>query len=282
MERTRLAWKKYGHDLSATRVGTYERDMKRLVELGPDGRVALSSEERGQAFLLGAEISELLFASKIALGCAHLAESPGIAEIFGGPDFASAENNHNSSNKPRNTLFELTLAAYIELAGLHAEFGNLTDVRTTFRDFPILIEAKRPQKFEKSEANIRHAAKQLAARSADPRELRLVAICIGKMLTYGTHILRADTRASMSAQLSNTAESFFSTTRRHWEKKEHVDGLLVRISVTGVIENEQRHFHAAPMPLFTRPGIARDKANLLRDFIRALESSLPGKSLDDP
>jgi hypothetical protein len=254
--------------------------MKRLIELGPSGRVALGAEERGQVFLLGGEISELLFASKIALSREHLARSPRITDIFNGPDFAQAEKD-GTSNRPRNTLFELTLAACIELAGLRADFGNLTDVRTTFRNFPVSVEAKRPQTFGKAESNIRHAARQLAARSVDQSGLRIVAVCIGKMLTNGTHMLTAATKDVMSIRLSKEADDFFAGTRRHWEKKEHVDGLLVRVSVAGVFDDEQRHYHAAQMTLFTRPGLTSDRADLLRAFIHALESSLPGDSVDD-
>jgi hypothetical protein len=252
--------------------------MRRLVELGPDGRAALSAEERGKTFLLGSEISELLFASKIALTREHLALSPRITDIFSGPDFARAEKD-GSSNRPRNTLFELTLAAYIELAGLRAEFGELTDVRTTFCGYAVSIEAKRPQTFGKAEANIRHAVKQLAVRSLDGNELRIIAVCIGKMLTNGTHILTAQTKAAMSARLNKESDDFFTATRRYWEKKLHVDGLLVRISVAGVIDSEQRQYHAAPMTLFTRPGLTSDRSNLLKNFIGTLESNLPGQPI---
>lgn len=253
--------------------------MRRLVDLGPAGREALSDDERGKAFLLGAEISELLFASEIALAREHLARSVRIAEIFSGPDFASAEGKC-SSNRPRNTLFELTIAACIERAGLRAEFGDLTDVKTVFRDIPVSIEAKRPQTFGKAESNIRHAAKQLAKRTSNPRGLHVVAMCIGKMLTNGTHMLTAETKEAMKARLNKEADDFFAATRRHWEKKEHVDGLLVRISVAGVIAKEYRQYHAAPMTLFTRPGLSNDRAYLLKDLSRALESGLPGQPLD--
>lgn len=275
-----MAWRAHGHDLSVTRVGIYEREMKRLVDLGPDGRGTLSADERGRAILLGSEISELLFASKIALTREHLARSPRIAEIFGGPDFASAEVT-GSSNKPRNTLFELTIAACIELAGMRADFCGLTDVRTIFRAIPVSIEAKRPQTFSKAESNIRHAAKQLASRATNPNELRVIAVCIGKLLTSGTHMLRAETKEAMNARLDKEADDFFAATRRHWEKKQHLDGLLVRINVAGVIENESRQYHAVKMTLYTRPGLADDRAKILRELTQALESGMPGRPLDN-
>ena len=111
-----------------------------------------------------------------------------------------------------------------------------------------------------------------------PSGLRIVAVCIGKMLTNGTHMLTASTKEAMSDRLSKEADGFFAGTRRHWETKEHVDGLLVRVSVPGVIDDEQRHYHASQMTLYTRPGLASDRADILRAFISALESSLPGKS----
>ncbi len=277
LARSREEWKKRGYDLSPTRVGTYEREMRRLVELGPEGRLTLSSKESGKAILLGSEISELLFASDIALTREHLASSPRIREIFSGPDFANDEKN--ASNRPRNTLFELTLAACIERAGMHAEFGKLTDVRTVFENRDVFIEAKRPQSFEKADSNVRYAVKQLSARSSDEQALRIVAVCAGKMLTRGTHMLTAKTNAAMSARLDKEATGFFSATSRHWTTKKHVDGLLVRVSVPGAIDGEYRHFHAALMTIFSRPGLSPNKANSLRNFVHALESSLPGSSV---
>jgi hypothetical protein len=278
LAQIRLGWKAYGHNLSATRVGFYEREVRRLIELGPEGRGMLSDAECGRAFLLSVETSELLFASSIALSREHLARSARIADIFSGPEFASKESG-NGSNQPRNTLFELTLAAHIEQAGLCAEFGALTDVKTSFRGFSILIEAKRPQTLGKAEANIRRAVKQLAARSEPAPSLRLVAVCIGKMLTNGTHTLRAKTRDSMRARLDKEANDFFATTRRFWENKGHVDGLLVRIAVAGRIDNERRHFYAAPISLFMRPGLTRDCVDLLKNFAQTLELGLPGQDL---
>ena len=278
LEQTRLAWKAYGHHLSATRVGFYEREIRRLVELGPHGRGILSETECRRAFLLSVETSELLFASNIALSREHLARTARIAHIFSGPEFANAEVN-GGSNQPRNTLFELTLAAHIEQAGLRAEFGGLTDVKTNFRGFSILIEAKRPQALGKAEANIRGAVKQLAARSESTPSLRIVAVCIGKMLTKGTHVLRAKTRDSMRQRLDKEADAFFATTRRFWENKDHVDGLLVRVGVAGKIDDEQRHFYAAPVSLFMRPGLTRERVNLLKDFTQTLELGLPGQDV---
>lgn len=140
------------------------------------------------------------------------------------------------------------------------------------------LEAKRPQTFGKAEANIRHAAKQLAARSLDPSALRIIAVCIGKMGTGGIRMLRAGTMEEMRALLRKEADVFFAATRRHWETKVHVDGLLVRISVAGVIDDEHRQYHAAPMTLYTRPGLVVDKVEILRSFVSLLDFSLPGRS----
>lgn len=99
LKRTEYEWSKYGHDLSVTRVGAYKREMKRLIELGPNRREALARGDRGEVFMLGAEISELLFASDIALDRDHLARSPRIADMFNGPDLA-IDREIFSSNLP--------------------------------------------------------------------------------------------------------------------------------------------------------------------------------------
>lgn len=272
---TRSGWESLGYNLSATRFGAYERHLRKLIELGPEGRVKLSADERGQAYLLGQELSDLLFASKVALTKEHLHQSPRIGEIFNGPDFSSNEND-GGNNQPRNTLFELYVAARIEAAGFHAEFGGNTDIITRLDEFSLAIEAKRPQSQNKAETHIRCAAKQLLERGDKPDEIRIISICIGKMLSGGNQMIISPTRSELIAKLSHASQEFYNSTSRFWHKKKHVDGLLVRVSIPGVIEKEQVHCSANPMTLYTSPHISEEKAIKLRWFIASLDAVVGG------
>ncbi len=275
---TRTGWEALGYNLSATRFGAYERHLIRLIELGSEGRVKLSADEMGQVYLLGQEISDLLFASKIALTKEHLHHSLRIGEIFRGPDFALNEND-GGNNQSRNTLFELYIAARIEAAGFHAEFGGDTDVTIKHEGFQLAIEAKRPQNQKKAETHIRCAAKQLLKRSKEPDEIRIIAICVGKMLSGGKQMIVSPTLYDFNEKLFQLAHEFQKSTHQYWQKK-HIDGILIRVGVPGIIESDQIHCSANPMTLFTGHRISENKAIALRSFIAKLEESLDGKIIE--
>lgn len=275
LQAARIEWGKLGHNLRGTRVGSYERELGELIEMGPEGRSELG-QKAGRVFLLGVEISEFLFVSRIALARPHLSQSRRVAEIFGGADLADKEGRGNSG-LPRNTLFELTIACLIEGAGLRAEFGGAADVRTDFQGVPFYIECKRPQSPRKVESNIRDGCRQLRELERAPTSIGIVAICIGKLFTQGDRLLRAPSVEAMAARLHLECDEFFRSSLRYWQATEAADALMVRLSTAADVSGQQ--FHAHPISGYPRPKSDPAKHDLIHAFARAIGDSLSGEEV---
>ncbi len=274
LEAARRFWLAQGHNPANSRIGVYERELRGLVAVGPDGRGNLPDEERGRAHLLLAEIGDFLFFSQAAISFPRLAASPRVRNIFSGPELAREEETATHAN-PRNTLLELTLAAAIERAGMLADLSGVTDIRATFNDTPLRLECKRPQNMNKAETAIRKAAQQLEV-SHTPDSLGMIVICIGKLLTDGERMLVAKDRATMEGRIHLETDQFIQATARYWHNKPHVAGIMVRVMVPGVIEDEKRPYNATLFTGTNRPGLPQDQRRVLSGFLQKLQAGLGG------
>ena len=274
LEKACQFWGTLGYNLAVTRIGTYERELRTLIEIGQESRRNLDIDKRGRGILMLSEIAEFLYASEIAVSRPHLAHSPRIARIFSGPDLALEEITSEHAN-PRNTLLELSFAAAVEAAGLTADLSGTTDVKTMFKGVPIDVECKRPQNLKKAETAIRKAAKQLGARKS-PGGPGIILVCIGKLLSEGHKGFVSEDRDSFEKKASDGVDWFIQETRRHWQNRPAVDAVMVRINVPAFIKNESRLCHSTTFRTVARAGISAADLRLLDEFDAAIHAGFPG------
>ncbi len=94
-----------------------------------------------------------------------------LSRAVGGPDSPSREEPKNSG--PRNTMFELALAADWKTAGADLELGE-PDIRVRFGGAMFAVECKRPFSAHSVRANIHDAASQLGILLDTPEHLSSV------------------------------------------------------------------------------------------------------------
>jgi len=113
-----------------------------------------------------------------------------LADILSGPVGAADEKTQNSSNRARNTQFELHLMAQLVIAGFPLLDNTLTDVQSRFADRDVLIECKRPQRVESIRACIRDALHQLKRESQvnSTGSLKFAALSLSKAITGGADL----------------------------------------------------------------------------------------------
>jgi len=272
LKNARVFWQAQGYNPANSRIGVYERKLRKLVEMGAEGRSMLTREEAGRVYLLLPEIGDFLFVSKAAASYPRLVNAPRVRKIFSGPELAKDEETATHAN-PRNTLLELAIAANIELSGLESDLSGVTDVKTTFQGTSIHMECKRPQNLSKAETAIRKAAQQLEVNHTST-SLGVIVVCIGKLITEGERMLVAKDRPSMEARINQETENFINSTQRLWHTKKHVSGILVRVNVPGIIEDVNRPYHAALFTGTNHPDLSAERRKILSNFLRHLQTGL--------
>jgi hypothetical protein len=117
-------------------------------------------------------------------------ESPALKEklsrALGGPDSPSMEGSKNSG--PRNTMFELALAADWKTAGADVELGE-PDIKVRFGGASFVVECKRPFSAHSVRANIHDAASQLGALLDSPEHagsFGVVAVSLNRVFNPDT------------------------------------------------------------------------------------------------
>lgn len=126
-------------DCSQSRFLKY-RDELKLAE----GKLSLPPSFHREAYDTAAEASDLIF---IHLGLARI-QSPSFVKklkvVLEGPKHAVDEKTDGSSHKPRNTAFELVIAAHFALAGFEVSFDSEADVVVSDEKSAFYVECKRP------------------------------------------------------------------------------------------------------------------------------------------
>lgn len=187
-----------GVQVSKTRIGRYRVLLSRLVAVQDRAKIKefFSDTELQEFLLLFHEVDELLFVYR------HLGKNSDqylrarLLSICEGPYLASFEDPGNSSNRPRNILFELTVAANLAACGMTVDYSDPSDLRVQFDDRTVFIECKRPQYEHQVNSRIKSGLDQLRKRIARASDgsVGILAVSIGKMLSGGDKLLISQTR----------------------------------------------------------------------------------------
>ena len=226
-----------------------------------------TESEASDVILMFAEIAEFLFVVDTLPKSPHLLKHPRFKEIFSGGLLPVAE----SKTTPRDTLFELTVAALFERAGLHSDILAVADVETVFLSTPICTECKRLQSFGALETRIGEAHHQLVPRIAarGKAAIGLIALSVTKALTEGTKKLITQDEAQMHEAMHNLVQSSQDNLALYWERYVGFDGVLLNICVAGQMTGP---FVNTQYALLARPGLSDERAVLLGRFLETLRT----------
>jgi hypothetical protein len=160
--------------------------------------------------------------------------------VAGGPDSYNRENP-SSSNRPRNTAFELLVAAHCAAGGLPLLFDvGTVDVATTAGRRTILIECKRPHSMSGLASLLTAGDKQLARMYQKPSRLRyrgVVAIDLTRVMNPAFKIETAGSYEELQTRLSRRLDEFNKENESIWKtvRRPKTIAIILRFSTLGVV-----------------------------------------------
>lgn len=146
-----------------------------------------------------------------------------ILEVVSGP--LNYKEETNTSNRARNTAFELLIASYLRDTDFKVLIsGNQEDMSFDIDGYKMFLECKRPMFEHSINSNIKGAISQLKTRYgnfSDPKRSRgILAISITRALNANQLVLLANSRAALDLEMNKTMEEFFKNYKAKW----HADG----------------------------------------------------------
>lgn len=220
---------------SATRFGRYRKTLNALEAARLAGIDLFSAARDLCAFAPLFEANELVIIHQGLSGKrldAYL--RPKLTEFVSGPD-SYIDENTSSSNKARNTGFELAVIASLATAGLsiRQDAGD-ADVVAQLGTTTIVVECKRPQFEERVQQVITDARHQLAKRYRKARNSRttgIIAIDLTKVKNPNLSVTSAVRRQEVVSAISQSMECVVKTYVNAWNsvQEEQTAGVLLRL-----------------------------------------------------
>lgn len=231
-----------GIDVTRTRMGEYRKNITLLVDL-------LKKDNRDDLNRLYPTMVNSLYEANewinIYRGLEKVKSENLVAkleELLKGPEWFIDENISSSSNRSRNTAFELIITSRIAARGIQPDFATLSDLAFSLNAKKLIVECKRPQSASAVEKNIKTASKQLKRRfqTSIKRNLRgIVAIDISKVGNPSFKMLEVENTASLYLHLSQSITSFIDSFGYLWNDNKHkkIIGMLVRFTGMALLKD---------------------------------------------
>lgn len=216
-----------------SRIGQYQRTMEKLqMRIGVSKfPLFLSDEDAGvysnticdslaliEVFHSFKEIPSELFLAKLK-------------EVVSGPSEVSKERSHNSSNRARNTLFELTVAARLQRAGFSPALEAPTDVVGRLNTGLVFIECKRLQEEHQLNSRLREGVKKVieAKDAYDGKSAGFIALSVGKAEFRGERVVVADQEDHLNSICEKLCDRFYQAYERRFRSafKKGIDGVII-------------------------------------------------------
>jgi hypothetical protein len=272
-----------GLDPRKGRFGDYARRLDQVIDVVSarrDGQPRESLEQRvtddGVAYML-ALVESTEFADVVIelAACDPDAFKNKLKTVLSGP-FTPIEENSSSGNRPRNTLFELNLAAKLQRSGFPPIFGEHPDVATMVGRRKVCFECKRPFSARKIRDNLEAAAVQLVR---DLRDYRInpvnsrgvVAISLSKTLNPGDLLYVYDDHIAAEAQLAKLLRDIAETHKSiHIKLNTNIIGVMYHVITPGVNRTLNRYDVAQELLIVPLERAGHDGVATLRTLAHAL------------
>jgi hypothetical protein len=204
-----------------------------------------------------------------------------LSKALNGPVRRQDEQPHTTI--ARNFLFEALVAARLHHPerGVMAMLDAKTDTGFRAGDNKVWIECKRITSFDKLEANVRDASKQLEKafkRNLGSAHKGVVAIDISKLANDGSKILVKPNEDTLRADMARHIEHFIEQQRHQWEKVyrkrgKKIMGTLVRLSTMASVEEQSLPTVATEWVVNPRDHLPEEDQNFLQQLASALDSA---------
>ena len=188
---------------------------------------------------------------------------------------AYLSENVSSSNKARNTAFEVLVGARFKLAEYNVDFPHLADARVIFDNKEILIQCKRPSSFKQLHKNITDARRQLKASYRGPnrsRRLGMIAIDISKLVNPEFNLLVSESEDSIGDRLSEITIGFI---KKHLQAKYTQIGaknlgILIRYSGIALNRKENIYTYCQFYSLMSTSAIGSPNDQIINSMVERL------------
>ena len=197
--------------------------------------------------------------------------APKLDRILSGPFRPAEETEKNSA--PRNTMFELALAADLRLRGADVAIGE-PDISLNIDGQRFLAECKRPFREDSIRANVRGAAAQLARHLEDEiRAAGIIAVSVSRISNPGTKLFLAPSEEAKE-RLGDQLETMMREEEESWTKYDlhpRVTAVLFHVRTPGVVRDRDQltmMSYAAVMST----GKAKEAFEVLRERLKPLLS----------
>lgn len=211
-----------GCALPRTRIGLYQRDIVALAAYYNSDNVGrLTGPGRFEELLNSIyEATELISIHRGLESHTNPSLVSKLKELTAGPIYGGKENSNSSSNKARNTSYELLMAARLAAAGYDIDLSTEADIIARKDDFVFYVECKRPQSADGVNSNLKAALRQLRTRyeaSDNPAVVRgIVALSINKAVPVAPRVLKSATHSAAGAELARVVEQFRQENEHRW------------------------------------------------------------------
>jgi hypothetical protein len=247
-----------GCAVSPTRIGTYQRDIRALTDdYKSDRAMQLTEPKRFEQLLISIyEAIEFVSIFRGLESYQHESLIPKLKEMASGPILSTDEKTNSSSNRARNTSYELLTAARLIVAGYDIDLSTEADIIAHRDGFTIYVECKRPQSADAVNGNLKDALRQLRSRydmAPDPVKARgMVALSISKAVPVTSQLLRAKNNLTAGVEFQRVVNRFQNEHERRWNNVPEMRtiGLMLDFRTLAILDQEnmittghQSHYH---------------------------------------
>lgn len=247
-----------GCTVSPTRIGTYQRDIRALADnYKSDKAMQLTEPKRFEQLLFSIyEATEFVAIFRGLESYKHESLIPKLKELASGPIRGTDEKSNSSSNRARNTGYELLTAARLAAAGYDIDLSTDADIIARRDGFDLYVECKRPQSPDAINSNLKDALRQLRNRyesSPDPAAARgMVALSINKAVPVASQLLKTKNHQTAGAEFHHVVKQFQDEHAHRWKNMTEIRtvALMLDFRTLAILNHEnmiatghQSHLH---------------------------------------
>ena len=243
-----------GIDPRRSRLGIYLRTIQGFEEARRTGTVREYVTEIGHVEMNLAVMEALEYGDAFHGLRTLLNENIGakFLETVEGPAYPQDESP--ASNRARNILFELNLAARLSRAGIVPTLGEHPDIAFRMNQVPLFVHCKRPFATNGIDRGITDARDQLLQDlAANPEALGIIALSTGRIPNPGNRILVGENEAAITARLDRELREQYSSHERLFKGLlgSRIVGALFHISTAADPRDSDIYVHAQHICMFS-------------------------------